>query len=106
MFNLWNSGNQPNSTSIKEANIQMQAMHCRIVDLEQRVREQMELLDRRENENGARFNQMKAHKEGEVHTVSLELRKAEQKCERLEGLLKERDVQIAFLLHRYNIEDL
>lgn len=105
MFNLWSTngsnGNVPPSSTIKEANEHMQAMLQRIWDLEQRVKEQAELMNRRDMENTVRFQNMERQKELDIAASHQDMVKMKERCRQLEGLLKERDVQIAYLFHRY-----
>lgn len=101
MLNFWSKDSSTLSQStIKEANDQMHAMHCRIVDLEQRVREQSELLERRDHQHAARFEDMKRKKDLELTNMQRELTKMDEKCSHLEKAVRERDVNIAYLLHR------
>lgn len=100
MMNFWSKENKLSESSIKEANDQMHGMHCRILDLEQRVREQSELMERRDQQFAARYNQMKREKDTEITNMQHEMRKNEEKCINLEKSIRERDVTIAYLLHR------
>ncbi len=94
------SASHPDPSSIKEANEQLQSMYTRIVDLEQRVREQCELLERREQEQSMRVRQLAAQKDSRIAELRAEVERGEQRLGRLEAVLKERDVQMAYLLHR------
>jgi len=94
-------GRSPSPTCIREANSQMQCMHSRIVELEQRIREQSELLTRREREYVAGMQRLERQKDGAIREVQNELMRQQERCATLENLLRERDVSVAYLLHRY-----
>jgi len=83
----------------------MQTMVKRIWQLEQRLDEQAELMGIREEEHEARFQQMERQKESEIASLQQDLAEMEQRTRQLEGSLKERDDQIAYLLHRCSFLD-
>jgi len=105
MMNFWTKDNKLSESSIKEANDQMHGMHCRILDLEQRVREQTELMERRDQQFAARYNQMKHEKDAVIANMQLEMRKIEEKYGNLEKSIREKDVNLAYLLHRCSYLD-
>lgn len=103
MFGFLGGGNSNgalSASSIKEANEHMQAMLRRIRDLEQRVHEQSELMIRRDAEHAGRMQNLERQKDLEVAGLQQDMTKMKERCRQLEGFLKERDVQIAYLFHR------
>jgi len=96
--------NQAAST-IKEANVHIEALSNRCCDLELRIREQAELLDLREEEYQSRQRILKRSKDEEIAALKQEMAKMQQRCGHLESIVKERDCQIAFLMHRCSFLD-
>ncbi|KFD69051.1 hypothetical protein M514_11563, partial [Trichuris suis] len=74
-------------------------------DLEQRVREQSELLDRRDIEHRDQLKRIRITQEAEKASYYRQYEKMEQRCQQLETLLREKDVQIAYLMHRCSFLD-
>ncbi|KRY50888.1 hypothetical protein T03_8049, partial [Trichinella britovi] len=107
MFSFFSSksDHQPSADSIREANQHMLALHVKINDLEQRIREQAELLERREIEHEIQYKQLQQRKENEISFHRKDMEKLEQRCKQLEATLHERDVQMAYLLHRCSFLD-
>ncbi|CDW54589.1 hypothetical protein TTRE_0000285901 [Trichuris trichiura] len=99
------SSSQPSPALIKEANEHVRMMHLRIQDLEQRVREQSELMDRRDLEHRDQLKRVRITQEAEKATYYRQYEKMEQRCQQLETLLREKDVQIAYLMHRCSYLD-
>lgn len=91
--------NQATST-IKEANDHIEALSNRCYDLNVRIREQAELLERREEEYQIKQRNLKKSKDEEIFALNQEMAKIQQRCVQLETTIRERDCQIAFLLHR------
>uniref|UniRef100_A0A5S6R246 RAB6-interacting golgin n=1 Tax=Trichuris muris TaxID=70415 RepID=A0A5S6R246_TRIMR len=99
------SSGQPSPSLIKEANEHVRMMHLRIQDLEQRIREQSELLDRRDIEQRDQLKRIRIAQEAEKATYYIQYEKLEHRCEQLETLLREKEVQIAYLMHRCSFLD-
>lgn len=78
----------------------MKEMLRRIWDLEQRAEEQTDVMYQREMEQAVRFENMEKQKDSEITSLQREIAEMKQRCRHLEGSLKERDDQIAYLLHR------
>jgi len=83
----------------------MKEMLRRIWDLEQRVNEQTELMNRRDSEHAARFKNMERQKDLEMAALQQDIVKMKERCRQLEGFLRERDVQIAYMFHRCSYLD-
>uniref|UniRef100_A0A915JSU2 Uncharacterized protein n=1 Tax=Romanomermis culicivorax TaxID=13658 RepID=A0A915JSU2_ROMCU len=110
MLNFWagrdaGSTGSLSPTSIKEANEQVQYMHARILDLEQRIREQTELLARRDQQHTANFRRLEHEKNLALSALQFDLRRSEERCSNLEKIIKEKDMNMAFLLHRCSYLD-
>uniref|UniRef100_A0A914W948 Uncharacterized protein n=1 Tax=Plectus sambesii TaxID=2011161 RepID=A0A914W948_9BILA len=100
MFTSWNNEGKLTEGSIRQANEHLLLVNQRVIELEQRILEQKELLDRREQEHVERLRALACKKDAEIKLLQQELTTARQQTARSEGIIKERDVQIAFLLHR------
>ncbi|XP_062815841.1 vimentin-type intermediate filament-associated coiled-coil protein [Anolis carolinensis] len=95
------------SSSIREANAHLAALHGRVAELERRlaaaeetVREQAQSLIRKDGQLRRALSELRQGKDSEISALEERLRTSEGESRRLWGLLQEKDLLVAQLRHR------
>ncbi|CAN8004449.1 unnamed protein product [Ixodes hexagonus] len=95
----------PTRSSIKEANDHLQLLHVKVAELERTVQEQAEALIKKDEAMQARIRDVGDAKDGRIAELEAQLAAAEDRLRKHEDLLRERDMQLELLSHRYALVD-
>lgn len=95
----------PTRSSIKEANDHLQLLHVKVSELERTVQEQAEALIKKDEAMQVRIRDVGDAKDGRIAELEALLASAEQRLKKHEELLRERDMQLELLSHRYALVD-
>lgn len=95
----------PTRSSIKEANDHLQLLHVKVAELERTVQEQAEALIKKDEAMQARIRDVGDAKDARIAELEAQLVVAEERLRKHEELLRERDMQLELLSHRYALVD-
>ncbi|CAN7978813.1 hypothetical protein HPB47_001926 [Ixodes persulcatus] len=95
----------PTRSSIKEANDHLQLLHVKVAELERTVQEQAEALIKKDEAMQARIRDVGDAKDCRIAELEAQLAAAEERLHKHEDLLRERDMQLELLSHRYALVD-
>lgn len=95
----------PTRSSIKEANDHLQLLHVKVAELERTVQEQAEALIKKDEAMQTRIRDVGDAKDARIAELELQLAAAEERLRKHEELLRERDMQLELLSHRYALVD-
>lgn len=95
----------PTRSSIKEANDHLQLLHVKVAELERTVQEQAEALIKKDEAMQARIRDVGDAKDGRIAELEAQLAAAQDSLHKHEECLRERDMQLELLSHRYALVD-
>lgn len=95
----------PTRSSIKEANDHLQLLHVKVAELERTVQEQAEALIKKDEAMQTRIRDVGDAKDARIAELEAQLAVAEDRLRKHEELLRERDMQLELLSHRYALVD-
>lgn len=95
----------PTRSSIKEANDHLQLLHVKVAELERTVQEQAEALIKKDEAMQMRIRDVGDAKDARIAELEVQLATAEERLRKHEELLRERDMQLELLSHRYALVD-
>lgn len=95
----------PTRSSIKEANDHLQLLHVKVAELERTVQEQAEALIKKDEAMQTRIRDVGDAKDARIAELEAQLVVAEDRLRKHEELLRERDMQLELLSHRYALVD-
>ncbi|KAH8035711.1 hypothetical protein HPB51_008078 [Rhipicephalus microplus] len=91
----------PTRSSIKEANDHLQLLHVKVAELERTVQEQAEALIKKDEAMQTRLRDVGDAKDARIAELEAQLTVAEERIRKQEELLRDRDMQLELLSHRY-----
>ncbi|XP_064477322.1 uncharacterized protein LOC135391143 [Ornithodoros turicata] len=95
----------PTRSSIKEANDHLQLLHVKVVELERTVQEQAEALIKKDETMQARIRDVGDAKDARIAELESQLAAAEERVKKYDEMIRDRDMQIELLTHRYSLVD-
>lgn len=95
----------PTRSSIKEANDHLQLLHVKVVELERTVQEQAEALIKKDETMQARIRDVGDAKDARIAELEAQLAAAEERVRKYDEMVRDRDMQIELLTHRYTLVD-
>ncbi|KAL1485116.1 hypothetical protein MTO96_032165 [Rhipicephalus appendiculatus] len=91
----------PTRSSIKEANDHLQLLHVKVAELERTVQEQAEALIKKDEAMQTRIRDVGDAKDARIAELEAQLTAAEERIRKQEELIRDRDMQLELLSHRY-----